>query len=133
MGKIFKDYIDQANLDTAPKLYTIIHLVLKLMSPSKRKEMSKFVRIDDLSFLPGIKNDMDEKLFCDFLVFYAQYLDELLNCEDGVAAVYSGLVNVDGYLRDNVYKQEDCSLIQRSSKILFSIIKVRTLMNFQVG
>ena len=113
------------DLDTAPKLYTIIHLVLRLLGSIERSELSKHLRVDNTSYLPRIKNDIHEKFFCDFLSFYFDYLHSFLGASEKLGSVYAEVVNIDKYLEDNLLKQEDCSLVAEACGILFKLVKVR--------
>ena len=73
--------MNSINLDTATKLFLILHLVLKIATKEQKEFLKQKWFLKKLDYFPKPRESKGEARYCDFLSFYATYLDSYLHMD----------------------------------------------------
>lgn len=125
LSTIFSGILDGMNLDIAPKFYVICHLAISLLPPNKRMGLSRKLKFKDLSYIPDIKNGVGERYFCEFLSYYAFYLDGKFGASIDTMAIFEEVVDIKKYVQSNVLKGQDVTYLDKSLSMLKQLMMVR--------
>jgi hypothetical protein len=132
LNAILKIQVDAMDLNTAPKLIIIWHLLSELLPPNKRLALSREIKISKTNYFPKTKVSQDEKYFCDFLLEYSKYVqNKIESCLD-LFSVYEGSIKMENYLSYNVCDMKDVTYLELALDLLKSLVRVSFLFKKSV-
>jgi hypothetical protein len=112
------------DLNTAPKLLIIWHLLTELLSPNKRLALSRSIKINKTEYFPKMMADVAEKNFCDFLEEYSAYIQNKISCNTDLFSIFEGSLNITSYLNQVLCDMQDVSYLEQVLEMLISILRV---------
>lgn len=125
----YLEILQNLDLDIAPKFYVICHITISLLPPNKRLSLSRKLNLKNLKYLPKIKDGISEKCFCEFLSYYAFFLDSKFGCSLDMMAIFEEVVDIKKFVCNNVLKGQDLTFLDRSLEMLRQLMMVK-ILNF---
>lgn len=125
LSKSFLSISNNLDLDIAPKFYVICHLTTSILPPNKRLALSRKLNLKNLDFLPKIKNGIEEKYFCEFLSYYAFYLEGKFGCSIDMMCIFEEVVDIKIFVEKNVLMGQDITFLDRSLDMMRQLMMVK--------
>jgi len=117
-------FFANVNLDTAPKLYLITHLIIKIIDFEKRDYIRKNLNVGTTTYIPQIKQGMSEKKYCDFLMGYAKYLEYILSFSEFYFQIFNESIDIQMFIRESVLKDGQLGILTKSLVQIKHLTKV---------
>lgn len=124
LNAILKLQVEAMDLNTAPKLILIWHLLTELLPPNKRLALSREIKINKTHYFPKQKISQDEKYFYDFLQEYSNYIQNKIESSLELYSIYEGSLSTDTYLSYNLCDMKDVTYLELALDLLNSLFKV---------
>lgn len=124
LNECLKVFVEEMDLNSAPKLMIMWHLLTELLQPNKRLALGRAIKINKTKYFPKMMADINEKNFCDFLEAYGDYIQVKMSSNTDLFSIFEGSLNLNSYLNKVLCDIQDISYLEQVLKMLVSIVRV---------
>lgn len=112
------------DLDTAPKLILIHHVLTELLHEGKRLPLAVEVKINKTNYFPIPYSSVHESNLCKFLKEYSRFCHRKMGSDKNVYAVFQEGLNMTTYLNTILIDRQDVSFLLKILKLMINLTEV---------